>query len=133
MLGSHASVVAAVAANEIELGATYVHLADGVTDAAQSYVSSGWTDASCGVPMRVLLTSRIIPPDAICATTAVGMGLEVRIRKAFESMHERSEGSRTLAGLFQAVRFEPVDPQDYDVVRAALNVTKSRRFVRPRR
>jgi phosphonate transport system substrate-binding protein len=132
MLGTHGNVIDAVASQEIDLGATYVHLASGHEGEQEALVSTGWTDARCTIQMRTLLTSRTIPNDVICTTSDVGIGFEKRILTVLTNLHATDEGRRVLDGLFQSVRFEPANLRDYDVVRAALNVAKTEKSLRPR-
>jgi phosphate/phosphite/phosphonate ABC transporter binding protein len=115
---SHDGVVNAVRDGEVDVGATYAHLE--TDDDDSEVVRSGWT--AMGESMRPILLSRTIPTDVVCAVKELGDETTEVVVKALAAMHELEGGPAVLEELLGVRRFEPVDPRDYDVVRAALNV-----------
>jgi ABC-type phosphate/phosphonate transport system substrate-binding protein len=72
--------------------------------------------------MRVILESRTIPHDVVCAPVALGDELEAKIIDAFSRVHEDEDGRAVLSGILQVERFVKADPSAYQIVRSALNV-----------
>jgi phosphonate transport system substrate-binding protein len=130
LLGSHEAVIGAVAAGEVAAGATFMNLGKDGTGPDGGGISAGWTKVGCEVDMRPIVISREIPNDVICVTRAVNIDFEGRIKERLLAMHADADGRGVLRELLHARRFEPVDVRDYDVVRAAINVSQSR--IRPR-
>jgi phosphonate transport system substrate-binding protein len=118
---SHAAVVEAVASGRADLGATYAHLPDG-PHAGGTVVTAGWTDNPTPVPMRPVLVTRSIPPDLVCATFRLYRHLGEGIAEAIARLPSTEAGREVLERFLQAQGFGPVEPRDYEVVRAALNV-----------
>jgi phosphate/phosphite/phosphonate ABC transporter binding protein len=117
-LRSHEAVVDAVKMGAVDVGATYVrNVAD---DPSSAVLSAGWTDR--GAEMRVILESRTIPHDVVCAPVALGDELEAKIIDAFSRVHEDEDGRAVLSGILQVERFVKADPSAYQIVRSALNV-----------
>lgn len=123
-LGSHAAVVQAVASGEMDVGATYVHVDPNAEDAPP--LRAGWIDAGATLPMHVVLRSRPIPSDVICATKAVELDVEKRLAVGLAGLHELPGASKVLEPLLQVRRFEPTSMKDYEIVRAALTVANTR-------
>ena len=128
--GSHERVVEAVAGGIADAGAGYTHELH--LDSGEG-PSSAWDHVDLGIEMRPILRSRPIPNPVLCATRGLPLELEDRIVERLLRAHETDEGARVLAGLLHVRRFERASMKDYDVVRAALNVTHSQIRRRTRR
>ena len=102
----------------MDVGATYVHLEEEAD--SSEVVRSGWMAA--GEEMKVILVSRSIPVDVVCQVATLDDGLTTAVVDALRGMHETENGEQILGSLLGVTRFATVDPRDYDVVRAALNV-----------
>jgi len=120
VLGSHQAVVQAVAYGTADVGATYVNLEGQGPEIDRPITSAGWSGTR--LEMRPLLVSRPIPADVLCATRRMPVAVEERVVAALTEVHERRGAEAVLGSLLQVKRFEPADPRDYEVVRAALNV-----------
>ena len=110
-LGSHAAVARAVAAGEVDAGATFVHVDDD-----DRVVTAGW-DAVDPKGFRRLLTSDPVPSDTICATRSLPAELHDTVRQVLSRLGEDEESRDLLAGLFQCVGFAPAAPDTYESVR----------------
>ncbi len=115
---SHEAVVEAVQNGNADAGATYVrNVAD---DPGSAVLSAGWTDHDA--EMRVVLETRTIPRDVVCAPLSLGDDLRDRVIEAFTKIHEDADGKKVLSGILQVERFVHADPSAYQIVRSALNV-----------
>jgi phosphate/phosphite/phosphonate ABC transporter binding protein len=115
---SHEAVVRAVESGNVDVGATYVrNVAD---DPSSAVLSAGWTDH--GAEMRVVLETRTIPHDVVCAPLSLGDDLQEKVVEAFSKIHEAEDGKAVLRGILQVERFVKPDPAAYQIVRSALNV-----------
>ena len=122
--GSHERAAEAVAERIADVGAGYAHeLHDDSTEIEEP--SCAWDHADVDVPMRPILRSRAIPNPVLCCAPTVALDLEETITERLLRAHEEKGAARVLGGLLQIRRFEKVALRDYDVVRAALNVTHS--------
>ncbi len=131
--GSHARVVETVAAGSADVGAAYAHDLHADSGETGPERTAAWDHTDVGVPMRVVLRSRPIPNPVICATSDLGEEVGEHVEARLSRMHETKRGRRILAELLQVRRFEPASMKDYEVVRAALNVTHSQHRRRARR
>jgi len=115
---SHEAVIRAVQSGAVDVGATYVRNVG--EDPSSAVLSAGWTDH--GAEMRVVLETRTIPHDVVCAPLSLGEDLQERVIEAFSKVHEDADGRAVLQGILQVERFVKADPADYQIVRSALNV-----------
>jgi len=111
-VGSHGSVVHAVARGEADAGATFAHVkADG------SLLLAGWYPYAGAGGMRSILVTGAIPADVICASARVDVGLD-DLREELLRLHE--DAAELLDDLFGAERLVAARAADYDAVRAAI-------------
>ena len=111
--GSHEAVVRAIAAREVDFGATFAHRA------ADGTVSGPWSqlpDVAEGV--RVLTTFGKIPSDLIVARTDLPMELRVRLTRALRAMNADETGRRVVRELFDIERFRLLDAETYESLQA---------------
>ncbi len=111
-LGSHGSVVRAVARGEADAGATYAHVSpDG------RLLLAGWYPYVGASGMRAVLVSEAIPADVICASSRVDADAQDELREALLALHEDAED--LLDDVFGAERLVGAHTGAYDVVRVA--------------
>ncbi len=112
-VGSHGSVVNAVARGEVEAGATF-----GQTEDAR-LVIAGWYPYVGADGMRAVQISDPIPSDVICASPVLGPEALDSVRQALLTLHELDDGE-LLDELFGGRRLAGARSPDYDAVRAAI-------------
>jgi len=112
-LGTHESVVDAVASGLCDVGATYASF-----DESGELVNAGWSRRYEG-EVRVLAVSRPIPSDVLCATER-GTSLATRLTLTFRAMGGHRSGERLLGSIFGATELVDARPVVYDIVRDAL-------------
>jgi len=118
--GSHNAVASAVGVGKADAGATFVdQIPENGPDGG--LVRPGWTLEVDAAGMRSVLVSDPIPADTICAAASVERSVREDIAAAFATMHLTEEGARALLGLFGVDRFDPAQPESYDIVRRALS------------
>lgn len=130
---THLAVVEMVAGGTADVGATFCHVADEPGPDGK-HERAGWDEVDVDVPMRAILRSRSIPNPAVCCSPVLPVELEERVTDALLGLHEVKGAPEILQELLQIRRFAVADIKDYQVVRAALNVTHSqlkRRHGRP--
>lgn len=129
--GTHAGVVDAVATGTADAGAVYGHVlhADG---AGERQETAAWDHSPAGVEMRTLLRSRAIPNPVVCAASTLSGEVGDLIIERLVTLHEDGQAPAILDGLLQVRRFQRATMKDYEVVRAALNVTHSQQRRRGR-
>ena len=112
-LGAHESVVDAVAAGLVDVGATYASFDD-----AGELLTAGWLEQHCDA-VRVLAVSRPIPADVLVATER-GASMATRLTLTFRALGGHRSGERLLASIFGSSELVETQPEAYDVVRDAL-------------
>jgi phosphonate transport system substrate-binding protein len=112
--GSHGSVVHAVMRGEADVGATFGHTAED----GRTLTIAGWYPWLGASGMRAVLVSKSIPPDVICASSALDADAIDDVREALLSLHESS--AALLDEIFGGPRLVPAHTVDYDPVRTAL-------------
>lgn len=112
-LGTHESVVDAVASGLCDVGATYASFDD-----SGELVRAGWTRRHDDA-VRVLAVSRPIPADVLCATER-GTSLATRLTLTLRAMGGHRSGEGLLGSIFGATELVDAQPAGYDVVRDAL-------------
>lgn len=122
-LGDHLSVVRAVEDGDVDVGATFIHLAGDGADAPVA--GTGWELEMPRDRMRMLGVSDPIPSDTLVAFPSTDPARRAQFTEALQSMHDAREGRRILGALFGVERFEPVLPAHYDTVRRALRAGSS--------
>lgn len=118
VLGNHEAVTRAVAAGEVDVGATYLNT--DVSSGDASKVIAGYNDIT-SEPMRPVLRTDAIPSDMIVASHAIPDSMRQRARTVFTRMHEEPEVAANMKHLFGALSFEPADIRRYDIVRRAMS------------
>lgn len=114
----HPSVVRAVDSGEIDVGATFLHLA--AENEHAPFLGTGWELEVPRERMRALLVSEPIPADTLVAAPHVDRAVALRFTECVQGMHDSKEGRTLLRELFGVERFEPGLPSRYAAVERAL-------------
>lgn len=120
-LGTHATVVRAVASGTADAGATFCTLDPRTRP--PSIVTAGWQETvDVGqARFRALEFYGPIPSDVVCATPTLARNLRERLVSALERIHETPAGQEMARGLFGADRFVQAEPQEYFRLRLAMD------------
>ena len=113
--GSHGSVVRAVMRGDADCGATHAQ----TLDDGETLMLAGWQPYAGHDGMRALLVTPPIPPDVVCASSALDADSLDEVREALLRLHE-SDDSRLLDEFFGGDKLIGAHPADYDAVRTAM-------------
>ncbi|GAB5543805.1 MAG: phosphate/phosphite/phosphonate ABC transporter substrate-binding protein [Sandaracinaceae bacterium] len=113
--GSHGAVVRAVMRGDADCGATHAQ----TLDDGETLMLAGWQPYAGHDGMRALLVTAPIPPDVICASSALDPDALDDVRQALLALHE-SDDAQLLDEFFGGHKLIAAHTADYDAVRAAM-------------
>ena len=119
--GSHEAVARAVAAGEVDFGATFAH-----EDGSGATVGPWSAIPDVDERVRVLATFGKIPSDLIVARSELDLELRNRITRALRAMNANDTGRRIVRELFDVERFRLLDAEDYDALQAMAREARDR-------
>lgn len=123
-LRSHARVVTAVEQGAVEAGATFCSF---VGDPEAGVVAhAGFKQGGVDLPMRIVMRSREIPADVICAWPGTSQNDRARMTDALVGLAADEAGRSILDAIFGAERFDVTDVAGLDRLDHALDAPRVR-------
>jgi phosphonate transport system substrate-binding protein len=106
-LGGHKGVLDAVAAGDVDVGATFAN------DARGKFGS--WKQLGV-YPVRAIAVTESIPSDGLFVSKTMSAAMQKKISTAFRDLLDTQEGKGMLEKLFRAQKLEPTKETDYEGV-----------------
>ncbi len=117
--GTHEAVARAVFDGTVDVGATHV-AADPATRERGTSEPPGWTRVEGAAPVRTIMITGTIPPDAIVASTHVAEPERERLTEALLAIASDERTSAHVRALFAGRGFVLVGSYQYAALRAML-------------